>query len=240
MGGDVIDKKRQGAKKAATRKTKPASEAVHRPPAQEISEAIIDLIERQVFVPGEPLREQDLANRFDITRGRVREALNILEARGFVQIERMKGATVARHDSTEYVAIGEVRRVLMGLAAKRAATHATDAQRDEILKTARDLVAKGADLPPQDFRRLTIRLANIICLAADSPYLKRLVDDAHRVRLYRTMSVATQARRVQSGKNWLRVAEAIGEGDGSAASKLVDKIYEQALSSIRDAIAAAD
>jgi DNA-binding GntR family transcriptional regulator len=236
----VSDKTRQKSKKAATRPAKAASPSAHRPPAQEISEAIIDLIERQVFVPGEPLREQDLADRFDITRGRVREALHILEARGFVQIERMKGATVARHDNSEYVAIGEVRRVLMALAAKRAASLASDTERAEILHAARDLVAKGGDLPPQDFRRLTIRLANLICHAADSTYLKRLVDDAHRARLYRTLSVATQARRIQSSKNWLRVAEAISGGDGATAAKLVDKIYEQALDSIREAIAAAD
>lgn len=226
------------AKKPATATRQPDSNPIHRPPAQEISESIIALIEKQVFVPGERLREQDLADRFNVTRGRIREALHILEARGFVEIERMKGATITRHDTQEYIAIGEIRSALMALAVKRAAAHASDSERAEILKVAKELADRGPDMPPQDFRPLTVQLGTLICRAARSPYLLRLINDAHRARLYRILSVASRARRVQSSRNWLRVAEAINERDGALAAKTVEKIYEQALTAIMEAIAA--
>ncbi len=225
-------KKEPKAKKsAASSSAKAANPAAHKLPAREISDAIIDLIERQIFVPGERLLEQDLADRFSVTRGRIREALHVLETRGFVHIERMKGATIARYDDTEFVAIGEVRSALLALAARRAANLATDEERDQILNLGRELATRGGDMTPKEFRSFTVMIANHISDAARSPYLRRLIDDVHHsrdiLRIYRTLVLVTRARRVQSSKNWLLVTEAIKKGDATRAGKLIERIHLQ-------------
>jgi DNA-binding GntR family transcriptional regulator len=167
---------------AGRKRGAPPAATAHRPPAQDISAAIVDLIEREVYAPGQRLREQELADRFAVTRGRIREALHVLEARGFVGLERMKGATILRYDSAEFVAIGQVRSALMALAARRAAAEATADERSQILRAAAKLAAKGPDRSALEFRAMTIRLAALICRAAHSRYLERIVNDVHRAQ----------------------------------------------------------
>jgi DNA-binding GntR family transcriptional regulator len=229
------------AAKATTAKVR--KEAVHHlPSVQEICDEIVKLIEEDVFTPGERLREQDLADRFGVTRGRVREVLHSLEARGFIVIERMKGATVARHNKREFKAIAQVRAKLVSLAALRAAEDATKPERQEISKLAGALAADGPDMAAQDFRLATIRLVFAICDAAHSDFLRRIIDDVHRMptsgRALRNLIVAERSRRVYAGKRWKAVADAIAKGDGVKASALVDEIYESGLRAMEDLVEA--
>lgn len=233
-------------KKKQTRKpavVKEGKEAVHHlPSVQEICDEIVKLIEEDVFAPGQRLREQDLADRFGVTRGRIREVLHSLEARGFIVIERMKGATVVRHDKREFKAIAQVRAKLVSLAAMRAAEDASKPERDEIVRIAKELAAKGPDMAAQDFRLATIRLAFSICDAAHSSFLRRIIDDVHRMptsgRALRNLIVAERDRRVYAAKKWKSVADAIAKGDGVKASALVDEIYESGLKAMEQLIEA--
>lgn len=228
------------AKAAATKASK--EEPHHLPSVQEICDEIVKLIEDETFVPGERLREQDLADRFGVTRGRIREVLHSLEARGFIVIERMKGAAVARHDKSEFKAIAQVRAKLVSLAALRAAEDASKPERDEIVKLAKDLVAGGPDMSAQDFRLATIHLVFAICDAAHSGFLRRIIDDVHRMptsgRALRNLIVADRDRRVYASKKWKSVADAIAKGDGVKASALVDEIYESGLKAMEQLVEA--
>ena len=64
--------------------------------AEQIALDVVTLIGSRGFQPGDRLREQELADRFNVSRGPVREALRILEARSIVHIEPMRGATITR------------------------------------------------------------------------------------------------------------------------------------------------
>lgn len=220
----------------------PKKAVVHRPAAPEISDEIVRLIEEDVFAPGQRLREQDLADRFGVTRGRIREVLHSLEARGFVEIERMKGATIVRHDKRELRAIAQVRAKLVSLAAMRAAEDATKPERDEIVKLAKELVSKGPDMAAQDYRLATIRLVFAICDGAHSAFLRRIIDDVHRMptsgRALRNLIVANRERRIYSSRKWKAVADTIAKGDSIAASALVDEIYESGLKAMEELVEA--
>lgn len=235
--GEFFLKKSQTKKPAASTAAKVASksekEVVHLPSVQEICDEIVKLIEEDVFSPGERLREQDLADRFGVTRGRIREVLHSLEARGFIVIERMKGATVVRHDRREFKAIAQVRAKLVSLAAMRAAEEATKSERDRIVKLAKEIAASGPDMSAQNFRLATIHLVFAICDGAHSAFLRRIIDDVHRMptsgRALRNLIVAERDRRIYAGRKWKAIADAIAKGDGVKASALVDEIYENGL-----------
>jgi len=77
------------------------------------------------FAPGQHLREEDLAEQLQVSRGPVRDALATLGHEGLVRIEPHKGATVpllARRDVDE---VYSLRLAMETLAARWAVEHAT-------------------------------------------------------------------------------------------------------------------
>jgi len=80
-------------------------------------------IEDGVFVPGDRLRETDVAQRLSLSRTPVREALRKLEADGIVEHRPRIGAVIRTLDHTEVVELYEMRIVLERTAAEMAAKH---------------------------------------------------------------------------------------------------------------------
>ncbi len=61
------------------------------------------------FEPGRPLREQDLAAKFGVSRGPIREAFRLLTVQGLLEAEPNKGVRIAREPS------GSIRPLLVRL-----------------------------------------------------------------------------------------------------------------------------
>lgn len=83
--------------------------------------------------PGSRLREEEIAERFGVSRTPVREALRRLEADGLVIVTPNRGAEVVRWRDDDIAELVELRAMLEGQAARRAA-----------LAGGVDLVALGA------------------------------------------------------------------------------------------------
>jgi DNA-binding GntR family transcriptional regulator len=116
------------------------------PPAAALRAAILN----GEYSPGERLVEASLCERFGLSRFAVRAALQDLVGERLVEVERNKGAHVRKVSLDEAVEITEVRMVLEGLVAARAATRVTDEQAtelDELGLLMRRAVAAG------EFRR---------------------------------------------------------------------------------------
>ena len=84
------------------------------------------------FLPGERLVEAQLCERLGVSRFNVRSALADLAAEGLVEVERNKGAHVRKVSLAEAIEITEVRMVLEGLVAARAAERVTAPQAKEL------------------------------------------------------------------------------------------------------------
>ena len=80
------------------------------------------------FAAGQRLVEVDLCERFGCTRFAVRAAIPVLVSEGLVEVQRHRGARVRVIPLAEAVEITEVRQLLEGLAAARAAQRVTPAQ----------------------------------------------------------------------------------------------------------------
>ncbi|HEY0532966.1 MAG TPA: GntR family transcriptional regulator [Actinoplanes sp.] len=87
---------------------------------------------RGEYLPGERLVEAQLCERLGTSRFNVRAALQDLAADGLVKVERNKGAHVRKVPLDEAVEITEVRMVLEGLVAARAAARVSDEQASEL------------------------------------------------------------------------------------------------------------
>ena len=73
------------------------------------------------YVPGQRLVEPEIAVQLGVSRATLREAFRGLEAEGLLRLERYKGASVRRLAHAEVAELFEIREMLEGLAARRAA-----------------------------------------------------------------------------------------------------------------------
>jgi DNA-binding GntR family transcriptional regulator len=71
-----------------------------------------DEIVRGSYAPGEWLRLEALAERFEVSTMPIREALSVLEAEGIVKIHPHKGAQVTSFSPAELLEIYEMRAIL--------------------------------------------------------------------------------------------------------------------------------
>lgn len=112
---------------------------------------IISLIEDGTLKPGDHLPgERELVNKFQVARASVREALRILEFQGFIEVQSGKGAFIVgdsesaddsvvrrwfKVHASEYLELLEVREALESLAARLAATKASQELIEEMEAT---------------------------------------------------------------------------------------------------------
>lgn len=91
---------------------------------QQVAERIEQMLVQGRLKPGERLVESDLAQLLGVSRGPVREALQLLDHEGWIEHRPRHGATVRRRTAREVEELFEVRRVLEIHAARLAARNA--------------------------------------------------------------------------------------------------------------------
>jgi len=112
----------------------------------EVAGAVRAAILHGEYAPGQRLIEADLCERYGTSRFIVRAALQDLSAQGLVEFRRNRGARVREISVGEAIEITEVRKLLEGLQAARAAERVTAAEATAlhgIVTGMRAAVSKG-------------------------------------------------------------------------------------------------
>jgi DNA-binding GntR family transcriptional regulator len=111
---------------------------------QSQSEAIAAAIVRRItsgeLRPGDRIIEQGIADEFETSRGPVREALMLLNARAWIELTPGSGARVAQREGAPQIETALIGGALLGLAYRFAATKASDAEVDEFLKRGKKVI----------------------------------------------------------------------------------------------------
>jgi DNA-binding GntR family transcriptional regulator len=149
--------------------------------AHTVGTAIRDDIVHGVLPPGYRLTEELLSRRYGVSRVRVREALRLLEAEGFVTTRRRGGgAGVARPTERDAADLLDLRAVLEPLGAARAAERRTDAE----LKVLGGLVRLGRQRAERgdlsELRPLDAWFHETLAQASGSPTLSALLLQTRR------------------------------------------------------------
>jgi DNA-binding GntR family transcriptional regulator len=97
-------------------------------------------IYRGELAPAQRLVESELAQTYDTSRGAVREALALLQNEGLVTRQRNRSAWVRPITVEEAIEILEVRGVVEGMCAAKAAVQATKADHQELRRMADEMV----------------------------------------------------------------------------------------------------
>lgn len=81
-----------------------------------------------IIQPGDRLREEEIAERFSVSRTPVRDALRRLLERRFLEVSGGRGLMVRRLDRGEVLELYQMREIMEGTAARFAAENATSAE----------------------------------------------------------------------------------------------------------------
>jgi len=113
-----------------------------------VLDALRDAILAGEFAAGQRLVEVDLCERFGCSRFSVRAAIPVLASEGLVDVQRHRGARVRVIPLQEAIEITEVRRLLEGLTAARAAQRVKPAEAAELRQVIVEMRAavKSAEL----------------------------------------------------------------------------------------------
>jgi DNA-binding FadR family transcriptional regulator len=160
-----------------------------------VHELVVSRLRRAIhlgdYLPGDRLpSERDIADRLEVSRESVREAIRVLESEGYVVSRR--GATgghavtaltepVARtlarlrSDQDSILHLMEFRRVNECLAARLAAERRTDADLEQMARSV-DALRTAKDIPR--FRRADASFHLAVAVAARNPYVEQAILEA--------------------------------------------------------------
>jgi DNA-binding GntR family transcriptional regulator len=115
--------------------------------AQEAANLLREAIVDGRLKPGQRLKEKQLAERFGISRTPIREALLLLQAEGVVELTPNRGATVRTYTLSEIEDAFQLRALLEGYGAARAAQRASEDWVRELEKLCGEMESIGTDDP---------------------------------------------------------------------------------------------
>jgi DNA-binding GntR family transcriptional regulator len=185
-----------------------------------VTERIREAILGGEFVPNQRLVEADLSEQFAASRAAVRSALLELAHEGLIERMQNRGARVRAVSFDEAIEICEVRMVLEGLCAAKAAEHITDAESKEledIGESMRSAVSAGDVLGYSRLNeRLHSRVREISAQRTAATVLERL--RAQNVRHQFKLAMLPGRSNVSLPEH-LAIIEAIRAQDPAAAEQ---------------------
>lgn len=189
--------------------------------SQEAYQRLRDAIISGELAPDEPLSEAALAQRFDVSRTPVREALARLASDGLVRNIPNRGSRVAGISLSDVRELFQMREVLEGLAARLAAQNRDDlGELERLMEQFRPWV-DVADLGAiQDYYRLTAKLDAVLVQRASNRRLEDALHDvwAHSSRVRQFASQDLDRLR-KSAAEHIAILESVRDGDPNLAEK---------------------
>jgi len=214
-----------------------ATSAQARPPRsipEQIAEDIGSAIIAGRHAVGERLIETELASRFGVSRGPIREALRILERRRLVDLIPRRGAYVREVSLNSIADLFNTRLALTTSAARimalvRPPTYMETLRRrgDELRRLAQDPATT-----PGAFAYVVTRAVRTIARGSGNELLNDVISDLANQTVWTTiwkspLDYLTQASRRRTAQRMADVLDAIERGASEDAERLLRDLLEQ-------------
>ena len=189
--------------------------------APRIADALKRLIYDGEFAPGERLNEAALALRMGTSRGPIREALRALAGWGLVTPVPNRGVFVRQFSVREMLEVYDLRALVFGFAAERAAERATDADRHELeqLLAAMDRACAGSDGTRYYELNLSFH-AKVLALSGNERACQTYADYVEELHLFRRRYFNAPGNMRVSNEQHRQLFEAIAQGAGPKAGAI--------------------
>jgi len=214
-----------------------------RPPTAQ--EAVLAEMRRAIvsgeLKPGEPIRQEVLAERLGVSRVPVREALKILQGEGQVEYQPHRGYSVTRLDLDDLREVYRIRQLLETEAARISVTAFTDAEIKALSGAARDVDLAG---DVEDFVAMSEANRRFHFLLVEGAGMNRLT---HLVRIlwdatdvYRSFYYTDLSNRYRVRAEHAGIVQAAAAHDTERVVALLDEHRQHAIDEITGAIARDD
>jgi DNA-binding GntR family transcriptional regulator len=185
------------------------------------------------YGPEERLIEEQLAERLGVSRTPVRQALTMLEAEGLVEITPNRGATVCSFSIEDVWDIYDLRAVLEGHAARRAAGRIERRELERLRELAREMEGLPGqfDDHEEEIRALVAlnqEFHGTIVEASRNRRLERLINRTVEIPLmFKAFYWYTSHERTISNHYHRQILEALENGDADRAEIIMrEHVYE--------------
>jgi DNA-binding GntR family transcriptional regulator len=184
------------------------------------------------YAPGAPLSEPALAAAHGMSRTPIREGLSRLWQEGYLDRVQGRGYFVARVTVQSINDTFDVRRLLEGAAAARAAELATP---DDVA-----MLRELAELPARDYREAEVANARFhlaIARAARNTLATELIERC-LAQIDRFLSLGASPSQFQAGASeaHLQIVDAIARHDAAAAKALMEDHLDCGSNRMKDAL----
>ncbi|MBI5277240.1 MAG: FCD domain-containing protein [Burkholderiales bacterium] len=189
-----------------------------------LAEQLKQLIYAGEFKAGDRLNEAALALRMGTSRGPIREAIRHLAGTGLVTPVMNRGVFVRQVSIREMLEIYDLRALVFGFAAERAADNVADEHRRrfEELLDGMDAACQAED--SGEYYRLNVAFHDLILTLANSLRAHQLYDSyVKELHLYRRQNFNVPGNMRRSNVEHRRIYEAIGKGNGAKARQYAEE-----------------
>ncbi|MEQ8824700.1 MAG: GntR family transcriptional regulator [Filomicrobium sp.] len=188
--------------------------------AEHIRQTLEDEIASGRLTPGSRLEELALADRFDVSRTPVREALRLLSTSGLIEIQRRKGAVVATMSMERLVGLFEVMSEFEGVCGRLAARRATEAEVQALWAQHEACGEAAKSKDANVYYEANATFHELIYVATHNPYLAEEVRQLRRrLQPYRRLQLRMRGRITESFHEHEAIVQAISDGDEEVATK---------------------
>ena len=185
------------------------------------------------YGPDERLIEEQLAGWLGVSRTPVRQALTMLEAEGLVELAPNRGATVCSFSIEDVWDIYDLRAVLEGHAARRAAARIANLELEHLRELARGMegLVGQFDDHEEEIRALVAlnqEFHGTIVDASRNRRLERLINRTVEIPLmFKSFFWYTPHERAISNHYHRQILEALEKGDADRAETIMrEHVYE--------------
>lgn len=208
------------------------------PAPRTIAEQIADACARRIveggLAGGERLTEQEVADRFGVSRGPVREAFRLLERRRLVELTPRKGARVRPLSLETMAHLFDVRIALAGLAARAMAGRPRGSWHDTLARRVAELGAMAADpgADPQRFALAMTRAVRAMAHGSGNDVLVQVFEDLDEQTVWPILWRApldgrTPAERRARAEGMRGALARIAAGDAEGAERAMRAVYAE-------------
>ncbi len=177
-----------------------------------------DAIRRGRYVPGQRIREAEVAGWLGVSRTPVREAFRRLQSDGLLKLTPWRGAVVAELDRAQVMELYATRRTLEGTAAALAAQHASEAEIAEFFDLLDQDAAAGDNVKRRT--RINRQFHQALYRAAHNRYLMQALNAlGDSLALLKSTTYEVPGRPDQARREHQKIADAIRRRDPDAAER---------------------
>jgi DNA-binding GntR family transcriptional regulator len=190
--------------------------------------SLCQALQNGLYRSGDRLREDEVAQKLNVSRTPVREAFGKLLAKGWVQPAGGRGLIVRSLGASEILELYAMREILEGAAARLAAQYAAPAE-IAALRDIHERFANGTG-GPAELARLNRLMHGAIQRAARNRYLDVALEDMHvAIALLGTTTFAAEGRPLAAAAEHAELIDAIAARDPDRAEAVARRHIREAL-----------